>query len=149
MLEFEAGAHPVDASYAAAAAEGRPIRRGFSTSWAVARMGVLSGQRRAGVVAESACRQASWQRVSTPEETAQIIDRLGSDLAAGALGIGVLVGYTPRTGVEEHLAVARNAAVAGVPTYTHARYLVEFDPATVIDRASEIVEDAANRGRTP
>jgi N-acyl-D-aspartate/D-glutamate deacylase len=147
-LELEAGAHPVEAAYARAAAEGRPIHYGFSASWALARMAVLTTLRSSGGVREFLAHIAdgAWQRVATTAEVARVVDLLGSDLAAGALGIGVLVGYAPRTAVEEYLSVVRAAAGAGVPTYTHARDLVEVDPDTVIDGATEIVQAAVETG---
>ena len=40
------------------------------------------------------------------------------------------MGYAPRTDPAEFLAVARLAAAAGAPTYTHVRELVEADPTT-------------------
>ena len=45
--------------------------------------------------------------------------------AAGALGVGVLVGYAPGTAPDEDLAVAAAAARAGRPVFTHARELVD------------------------
>jgi hypothetical protein len=47
---------------------------------------------------------------------------------------------------EEYLAVARLAAEAGVPTYTHVRELVESDPTTPVDGADELVRAAAETG---
>jgi hypothetical protein len=147
-LELETGALPVEAAYARAAAEGRPINYGFSASWALARMSVLSGEARRGSLREFLGHLAdpSWQRVASNDEIAAIVDLIGGELADGALGVGVMVGYAPRSDVEEYLAVARTAAGAGTPTYTHARDLVEVDPQTPIDGASEIVRAAAETG---
>jgi hypothetical protein len=71
---------------------------------------------------------------------------LEGELAAGALGIGVLMGYAPRTEPAEFLPVARLAAKAGAPTYTHVRELVEADPTTPIDGSDEITIAAAETG---
>ena len=87
-----------------------------------------------------------WQASSTPAQLAQWLDLLRDELAAGALGIGVLMGYAPRTDPAEYLAVARLAAEAGVPTYTHIRELVEADPTTPVDGAEEVVRAAELTG---
>jgi hypothetical protein len=65
---------------------------------------------------------------------------------AGALSIGILMGYEPATEPGEFLAVAHLAAKAGVPTYTHVRELVEVDPATPVDGSEEIAIAAAGTG---
>jgi N-acyl-D-aspartate/D-glutamate deacylase len=71
---------------------------------------------------------------------------LQKDLDDGALGIGVLLGYAPGADPIEYLEVSRLAANAGVPTFTHARALVEQDPDTPFDGASEIVRAAGETG---
>jgi cytosine/adenosine deaminase-related metal-dependent hydrolase len=147
-LELEAGVHPVEHAYARAAVEGRPIHYGFSTSWALARMSVVGGLDVAGDLGEFLRHIANptWRQVATPAEVARIVGRLEGDLAAGALGIGVLVGYAPEAAVDEYLTVAGLAASAGVPTFTHARDLVEWNPHVLIDGATEVVQAAAATG---
>lgn len=147
-LELEAGAHPVADAYRRAAAEGRPVNYGFSTSWAVARMTVLGGADLSGQVDAFLAHAGAgwWQRPASAAEVAAIVDLLAADLAAGALGIGILVGYAPDIDPGEYLAVAALAASAGVPTYTHARNLVEVDPEVTVDGATEIVRAAAETG---
>jgi hypothetical protein len=147
-LELEGGAWPVESAYLRAAAEGRPIHYGFSTSWAVARMSVVAGLELSGSVDAFLQHIADprWQRPAEPDKVRQILSRLAADLAAGALGIGVLVGYAQDVDVNEYLAVARLAAEAGAPTYTHARDLVESRPQVKIDGATEIVQAAAASG---
>lgn len=147
-LELENGAWPVETAYRRAALEGRPIHYGFSTSWALARMSVVAGLDLSGRVDPFLHHIADprWQQPAGPEEVRQILDRLAVDLAAGALGIGVLLGYAQEVGVDEYLAVARLAAEAGAPTYTHARDLVESRPQVKIDGATEIVQVAAASG---
>jgi hypothetical protein len=68
------------------------------------------------------------------------------ELADGALGVGVLVGYAPDTDPVEYLAVAAAAAAARRPVFTHARELVEADPRVAIDGPTEIVRAAADTG---
>jgi cytosine/adenosine deaminase-related metal-dependent hydrolase len=147
-LELEAGVHPVGAAYRRAAAEGRPVNYGFSTCWAAARLHVLAGVPTTGSVHDVLGNMgvAEWQQEAGPDQVARILALLEADLADGALGIGILVGYAPRVGPAEYVAVARLAARHGVPTYTHARELVEQDPDTPVDGAEEIVRAAGETG---
>ena len=88
----------------------------------------------------------AWQRPAGPGEVTALLGRLSSDLADGALGIGVLVGYAPASDPAEYLQVAGLAAAAGVPTFTHARDLIEMVPQAVVDGAEEIVRAAGETG---
>ena len=137
-LELEAGAIPVAAAYARASAEGRPLNYGYAASWARARIRVLAG--------DSRFADPAWQREATEAEEDRILAMLETEVGAGALGIGVQVGYAPRTSLGEYLRVARLAAARGVPTYTHARDLIEFSPDTRMDGAEELVRAAAETG---
>jgi N-acyl-D-aspartate/D-glutamate deacylase len=147
-LELEAGVTPVEAAYRSAAAEGRPVNYGFATSWALARMEALAGIGLDGRLSTFLANMASaaWQRPATPRQITAMLARLSADLADGALGIGVLVGYAPATDPAEYLQVAGLAAEAGVPTFTHARDMVEMVPQTRIDGAEEIVRAAGETG---
>jgi len=147
-LELEVGRAPVTRAYAREAQRGSPIHYGFSASWAMARMhGVadvpLDGGAR-GIFGGLAGEE--WQRAATASQLAQIIDQIESDLAAGAIGIGVIVGYTPGVEPAEYLAVARLASSAGVPTFTHSRDIVELAPHTLVDGAEELVRAAGTTG---
>lgn len=139
---------PVDLAYAEAAQEGRPLNYGFSTSWALSRMIELAGAEVGGAVRKLLRHMGdpAWQAPASAAQTASILGRLEADLAAGALGIGVVVGYAPLLDPREYLAVAELAAAAGVPTYTHARALVEFNPAVPVDGAEEIAHAAGETG---
>ena len=124
-LELEAGASPVAGAYARTASVGRPLNYGYSASWALARVEALTGDRpdgARGVLSRMA--DPTWQREATSAEEDRIIGLLETELAAGALGIGVLLGYAPGTGTAEYLRVARLAASRRVPAYTHSRALV-------------------------
>jgi N-acyl-D-aspartate/D-glutamate deacylase len=147
-LDLEAGLMPVAAAYARAAAEGRPLHYGFSASWASARGEVLAGVHPEPDILRSLSilGDARWQGSSTADQLDAWLGLLSAELEAGALGVGILVGYAPRTDPAEFLAVARLAAAAGVPTWTHVRELVESDPTTPIDGSSEIVVAAAETG---
>ena len=147
-LELEAGVTPVDAAYRAAAAEGRPVNFGFATSWALTRMEVVAGiglDGRLGTFLHNIARP-EWQQPATPAQITSMLSRLAADLADGALGIGILAGYAPRTDPDEYLRVAALAASAGMPTFTHARDMIEMMPDVPIDGAEEIVRAAEQTG---
>jgi cytosine/adenosine deaminase-related metal-dependent hydrolase len=147
-LDLEVGLMPIGRAYAEAAAAGRPLHYGFSASWSAAR-----GQVLAGVPADASIITClgllgleDWQRSSSPRELDQWLELLRGELEQGALGIGIAIGYAPRSDPKEFLAVARLAAEAGAPTFTHVRELVEADPTTPIDGSSEICIAAAETG---
>jgi imidazolonepropionase-like amidohydrolase len=147
-LELEAGAAPVAAAYERAAAEGRPVNYGFSASWSLARMEAVGGVTLDGRLDTFLANIATpaWQASATASQISAILTRLGDDLADGAIGIGVMVGYAPGTDPDEYLRVAALAADAGVPTFTHARDLIEQVPEALVDGAEEIVRAAAETG---
>jgi hypothetical protein len=147
-LDLESGVAPIEVVYARAAAEGRPLNYGYSAPWASARMQVLGAVERDATIGSmlSHIGDPSWQRPANPNQVDRILDLLRGDLAAGALGIGVIVGYAQATDPREYLAVARLAADAGVPTYTHARDLIDTSPGVPVDGAEELVRAAADTG---
>lgn len=147
-LDLEAGLMPVGRAYENAAAEGRPLHYGFSASWGAARaqalLGLVPDARFDSGLAVLG--EPDWQRSSSPTELAAWLALLERDLGDGALGIGVLIGYAPRSDPAEFLAVARLAAAAGAPTYSHVRELVEADPTTPVDGSEELVIAAGETG---
>jgi hypothetical protein len=147
-LELELGVHPIDLAYQRAALEGPPIDYGFSAGWAAARLHVKTGRPLSGHPGDGliAMGVPEWQAEASPIEVNRVLELLQSDLADGALGVGLVVGYAPRVAAAEYSAVARLAAERGVPTYTHARDLVEQNPDTSIDGAEEIVRAAGETG---
>lgn len=147
-LDLEAGLMPIELAYAKAAQEGRPLNYGFSASWGMARAQVLLGHEPRASMAEamSALGEPGWQRSSSPTELTAWLGLLERELEKGALGIGVLMGYAPRSDPDEFLAVARLASRAGVPVYSHVRELIEADPTTPIDGSEELVIAAAETG---
>jgi N-acyl-D-aspartate/D-glutamate deacylase len=147
-LELEAGVSPVAAAYAAAAVTGSPLNYGFAASWALARMSVLSGVAPDGSVEQLFANLADprWQRAATATQIDRVLGILEADVADGALGIGLLVGYAPGTTPGEYLRVAALASASGVPTFTHARDLIEFTPDGPVDGAEEIVRTAGETG---
>ena len=147
-LELEAGATPVAAAYRAAGADGRPTNYGFAASWAQARMAEVAGLAPGGPLAGFLSRLGDprWQRPADAAQLSAVLSRLAADLADGALGIGVLLGYAPAVEEGEYLRVAALAAEAGAPTFTHARDLIEMVPHAAIDGAEEIVRAAGETG---
>jgi hypothetical protein len=147
-LDLEAGLMPLRRAYADAAADGRPLNYGFSASWAGARARVLAGiepdASRTGILPVLGV--PAWQATSTPEQLSRWLGVLEEELADGALGIGVLMGYAPYSDPAEFLAVARLAARAAVPTFTHVREIVEADPSIPVDGSEEIAIAAAETG---
>ncbi|MGW5701202.1 amidohydrolase family protein [Amycolatopsis japonica] len=147
-LDLEAGMMPVGRAYAEAASAGRPLHYGFSASWGSARAKVLAGVEPDAnfATALSVLGDPAWQRSSSKPELASWLSLLEDELAAGALGVGVLLGYAPVSDPAEFLALARLAKRAGAPTYTHVRELVEVDPDTPVDGSEEIAIAAAETG---
>ncbi|MEV6604630.1 amidohydrolase family protein [Kutzneria sp. NPDC051319] len=147
-LDLEAGVMPIEKGYADAAKAGRPLNYGFSASWGGARAQVLLGAKPDANVGSSLAMlgNEAWRRSSSPAELTAWLSLLESEIAAGALGIGVLLGYAPMTDPGEFLAVAQLAAKAGVPTYTHVRELAEVDPSTPVDGSEEIARAAGETG---
>ena len=147
-LELEAGVTPVAAAYRMAAAEGRPVNYGFAASWAMARMEAVAGIAPEANLSAFLANIASpgWQRPAAPAQITAILSRLSADLADGALGIGLLLGYAPATSPDEYLQVCGLAAEAGAPTFTHARDLIEMVPQAPVDGAEEIVRAAGQTG---
>jgi hypothetical protein len=147
-LELEAGVSPVELAYRNVAAEGRPINYGFAASWALARMAAVGGIELDGRPGSFLANIASpaWQGLASPSQVTAILAQLSADIADGAIGIGLLVGYAPGSDPTEYLQVAALAAEAGVTTFTHARDLIELAPTALIDGASEIVRAADETG---
>lgn len=147
-LELEAGMFSVDHAYATAALEGRPLHYGFSASWAGARGHVLAGCGNALDIGGTLelLGEPLWQASSSPRQLDTWLGLLREELAAGALGVGILQGYAPRSDPDEYLAVARVAAEAGAPTFTHVRELAEADPTTPVDGVEELVRAAGETG---
>jgi dihydroorotase-like cyclic amidohydrolase len=148
LLDLEAGRTPVDAAYALDAEFGSPVHYGFSASWAAARMEVLADVPADGGLGTILDHMAdpAWQRAASATEVAAIIERLADGIGAGAIGVGLLMGYAPGVDPAEYTAVARLASSGRVPTFTHSRDLVETTPTVRIDGAEEVVQAASETG---
>lgn len=147
-LELELGSADVAAAITRARQQGRPLHHGFSASWAAARMHVRLGLPLPLGTSEVLVHLGDerWQAPATPAEQDRIVELVVAQLDAGAIGVGLLMGYAQGTTPTEYLQVAAAAAGAGRPTFTHARDLVEVSPDVVVDGAEEIVRAAAETG---
>lgn len=144
-LELEAGQLEVDAVSTRYADRGSPNNFGFSASWALARMATCGLDVTAGLpsfLANIAAPQ--WHRVLTDVERGRMLESLGTQIDAGALGIGVLLGYCRETAAQEYLEVAGLAAATGVPTFTHVRDIGR--PDSGLFGAQEVVAAAMSSG---
>jgi Amidohydrolase family len=145
-LDLEMGAVDVEAQLTRAEQEGRPLNFGFSASWLLARMSLLDGLPEAEPMAMFAAGQSGtgWQApLNDPD---RLLGHLQGELAAGGIGIGVLLGYAPETEAAEYLQVAELAAGSGVPTFTHGRHLSTVPPRDVVAAVQEVVSAAERTG---
>ncbi|MCU1404503.1 MAG: D-glutamate deacylase [Glaciihabitans sp.] len=156
-LDLEAGTLPVAAQYARAEEEGRPINFGFSSSWAVARMHVLDGVPYPSPRADGSIPSAletfyanqmrpGWSSLATARQVDDILAIVEEGIAAGGIGIGVLLGYSPNSGRDEFFAIARRAEALGMPVFTHSRRMSNLEPGSSLDGALEIIGAAAGSG---
>jgi hypothetical protein len=148
-LELEAGALPVGDRYRRSIEEGRPINFGFSASWALARLHLFDGVPLAETDSILSRHQASpgWRAPVAPGERARLLDLIEENVADGAVGIGVLLGYAPETSRDEYFQVASLASRLGVPVFTHARYVGGGgEPHTSLEGAVEVIAAATGTG---
>jgi cytosine/adenosine deaminase-related metal-dependent hydrolase len=148
-LDLEAGALPVRARYQRSIEEGRPINFGFSASWALARLHLFDGVPLDGTdgILSGYHAQPLWRAPVGPADRARLLDLIEANLADGAVGIGVLLGYAPETSRDEYFQVAALAGRLGVPVFTHARYMGRAEePHTSLEGAVEVIAAAAGTG---
>ncbi|TCO54182.1 amidohydrolase family protein [Actinocrispum wychmicini] len=147
-LDLEMGSASVAGTLARASAAGRPINFGFSASWLLTRMRLFDD-----VPAGEPFRtfteyqdRPNWSLPAADRDVDRVLDAVEAEVAAGGIGIGVLVGYAPRTGAGEYRALAARAAHLGVPTFTHARFASVQEPDSSLDGAMEVIDAAAGTG---
>ena len=83
---------------------------------------------------------------ATREQRGRIEERLGSELDAGALGIGMGIQYTPGATRQEVIDTFRLAAARNVPVFTHVRSFGRIEPGSSIESVSEVIGAAAITG---
>ncbi|QYN31745.1 amidohydrolase family protein [Pseudonocardia sp. DSM 110487] len=149
-LDLESGTLPVPLTYERAAEEGRPINYGYAASWAMARLHVVDGVPLASGTAPNVFQAmtdaARWNQPATPAEVDRMLALLEEGVAHGALGIGVLLGYSPDSGRVEYFRTAQLASRLGVGVFTHSRGKSNVEPMTSLEGALEIVGAAAGTG---
>jgi N-acyl-D-aspartate/D-glutamate deacylase len=156
-LDLESGALPVGLAYERAEAEGRPINFGFSASWALARMAVLDGVGLPDAstpdplpngleIFEENLNRPRWNSAATEEEVERILHLVEEGVAQGAIGVGVLLGYSPDSGRDEYVRAASLAERLGVRVFTHARWMSNLEPGSSLAGALEILDMAAETG---
>ncbi|HTF54882.1 MAG TPA: hypothetical protein VK735_46200 [Pseudonocardia sp.] len=144
-LDLEAGAAPVATEYQRAARAGLPVNYGFSACWALHRMRAAGLDISAGIQAFfTHIGEPAWQTQATPGGRARLLDGLAEEIADGALGIGILLGYAPGSSRLEFQDLHELAARLSVPTFTHARGIA--DPDAAYDGAAEVVSAALASG---
>ena len=83
---------------------------------------------------------------ATPEQIAQIEQRLRDELDAGALGVGMGIQYTPGATRLEVIDMFRLAAERGLPVYTHLRSFGRTEPGSAIEAVEEVIGASAITG---
>ena len=83
---------------------------------------------------------------ATPEQIKQIQQRLREEIAAGALGIGMGIQYTPGATRLEIIDIFRVAAERKLPVYTHMRSFGRIEPGSAIESVEEVIGAAAITG---
>lgn len=148
-LELEAGVYPVAEYYEDADAQGRAVNYGASVDWSRARSAVLTGAEPASHDDEFDAHghDTDWRYTpASSQQTASVLERVEDGLDAGALGVGVLLGYVPGSGRNEYYALHELAAARDVPTFTHARYLSNLEPDSSLEGFQEMVAVSAATG---
>jgi Amidohydrolase family len=83
---------------------------------------------------------------ASPERIRAMQERLRGDLAAGGLGIGVGINYTPGASRLEVIEIFRVAAERGVPLWPHMRAAGYSEPGSSIESVAEVIAAAAVTG---
>jgi N-acyl-D-aspartate/D-glutamate deacylase len=83
---------------------------------------------------------------ATPEQIERIKERLGSELDAGGLAIGMGIQYAPGATRLEVIEMFQLAAKHGVPVYTHIRSAGRVEPGSAIEALSEVIGATAISG---
>ncbi len=147
-LELEGGVLPVPAFYDRMAVQGWPINYGASASWALARVAEVRGVPPESLVGGGVAFLSGFadHAPGPPELLERVRRRLERAIDDGALGIGILLGYAPKTGRQEFADVNRWAAARGVPTFTHVRFHAQLEPQNAFEAFQEALAVAAATG---
>src|SRR6202140_1033542 len=83
---------------------------------------------------------------ATPQQIERIQQRLRDQIDAGALGVGMGIGYTPGATRLEVIDIFRVAAERKLPVYTHVRNAGRIEPGSAIEAVEEVIGAAAITG---
>ncbi|MBA4751077.1 MAG: amidohydrolase family protein [Sphingopyxis sp.] len=148
-IDAESGAFPI-APFHAALAPQALINFGATASHRCARMLVLTGSQCGGHPAineDPAIDYDALNRAATPEEEARIVAALDAEVAAGALGYGLGIEYTPGAGRREIYEIFKSAAAHQAPVFVHVRSRpIDQAPGVPIAVAQEVIANAAATG---
>lgn len=142
-LELEVGTDDVPGFYAAR--EGKAlINYGASASHVKARMTVMhDGGVPLGTLLPL---DKAGHDVANTEQIAQIRARIEQGLAAGGLGVGMGLQYTPAATKYEVLEAFRGAAGFHAPVFVHTRSWGEKDPGSSVESYMEVIAASAITG---
>lgn len=139
-LELEVGTGDVPAFYAAR--EGKAlINFGASAGHIPARMAVMHDPS-TGLLPIG----DGGRRVATDAQIAEIRRRIEAGLAAGALGEGMGLQYTPAASKYEVLEAFRAAARFHAPVFVHTRSFATTDPGSSVESFLEVIGASAITG---
>lgn len=142
-LELEIGSGDV-AGFLRRRAGRALVHFGTTASHSAARVAALGGSLPEGAIVPPA--GPMTDSPATPAQVARIQALLREGLAAGALGVGMGLQYTPGASRLEVIEVFRVAAQARVPVYVHVRSFGSIEPGSSIEAVSEVIGAAAVTG---
>src|SRR5262245_48832653 len=138
-LELEIGTDDVPAFYAERQSKAL-INYGVSAGHIKARMAVMK-DRGTLLPLDNAGHSAA-----TEAQIAEIRQHLDRGLAAGALGVGMGLQYTPGASKYEVLEAFRSAAKVRAPVFVHTRSFKESEPGSAVESYMEVIAASAITG---
>lgn len=142
-LDLEIGAPDVRAFYEARRGTS-PINFGTAASHPWSRVRAFGGTPAGDAIVPASGRETA--SVAGEAESRALRARLEQELAAGALGIGMGLVYTPGTTRAEGIDTFRVAAAHRVPVYVHVRSSGKLEPGSSIESVGEVIAAAAVTG---
>ena len=142
-LDLEIGAPDVASFYETRRGK-TPINFGTAASHPWARVRAFGGTPPDGAIVPASGRETAT--VAGEGELRGLRTRLEHELAAGALGIGMGLVYTPGTTRAEGIDTFRIAAAHRVPVFVHVRSSGRIEPGSSIESVGEVIAAAAVTG---
>ena len=142
-LELEAGTADVPAFYAARQGKAL-INYGAAASHIKARMTVLRDN---GIAANTLLPlDSAGYVVANAAQIADMRRHIDAGLAAGGLGVGMGLQYTPAATKHEVLEAFRSAAAHKAPVFVHTRSWGDIDPGSSVESYLEVIGASAITG---